>query len=467
MAKGSEGSPKIFQHETLGPKIRAILAKHVDKMTSAESLLKITRQLDFWLAEGLPEEELCDMTESLAERATVLSQDFKCPKVRFGKTELQMPIVTCGGMRLQQTWMFDSMPWPLTPRKAQVLSSPSQENLKNAIRHCLKMGINHFETARFYGTSEYQFADALFQMMEQGELKREDFIFQTKIPPTATRKEFEKMFDNSWAHCEKLGYIDLLSMWCVSNKEQTEMVLKDGEDSCMAAALDYRRQGKIRHIGFSTHGPADNILKMVNSERFEYINLHSHYLTFYHATGTPDGQGGQGNSYAVKRALELDMGVFLISPLDKGGMVYKPSRTLAKTLGPTMSPIEFAMLTGWKSGHHTSSVGFARPADIEDAIVAARRFTEVSCEKDLKDAMERMDQQMEKELGKEWKEKGLLNIPTCENESTEGTAIGHVLGLYNLMKSFGMYGFCAARYQSFMGCPWSKSKSFEENRKKM
>jgi hypothetical protein len=29
---------------------------------------------------------------------------WQCPKVRFGRTELEMPIITCGGMRQQQTW---------------------------------------------------------------------------------------------------------------------------------------------------------------------------------------------------------------------------------------------------------------------------------------------------------------------------------------------------------------------------
>ena len=28
----------------------------------------------------------------------------KCPTRRFGRTEIQMPILTCGGMRLQQSW---------------------------------------------------------------------------------------------------------------------------------------------------------------------------------------------------------------------------------------------------------------------------------------------------------------------------------------------------------------------------
>ena len=85
----------------------------------------------------------------------------------------------------------------------------------------------------------------------------------------------------------------------------------------------------------------------------------------------------------------------------------------------------------------------------------------------LKAAEERMDAQMEKALGKDWHEKGLLNIPTCENEATHGTAIGHVLWLYNLMKSFGMHDFCAVRYKNLLGCKWNDKKPFEENRKKL
>lgn len=40
-------------------------------------------------------------------------------------------------------------------------------------------------------------------------------------------------------------------------------------------------------------------------------------ISDYHAAGTPDGMGGQGLAACVKRALELDMGVFCISPFDK------------------------------------------------------------------------------------------------------------------------------------------------------
>jgi predicted aldo/keto reductase-like oxidoreductase len=88
-------------------------------------------------------------------------------------------------------------------------------------------------------------------------------------------------------------------------------------------ALDLQKEGKIKHIGFSTHGSAETIMRMINSEKFSYVNIHKHYFGDYHAAGTPDTNGGEGNELAVKRALELDMGVFQISPFDKGGKLFR------------------------------------------------------------------------------------------------------------------------------------------------
>jgi predicted aldo/keto reductase-like oxidoreductase len=77
----------------------------------------------------------------------------------------------------------------------------------------------------------------------------------------------------------------------------------------MAAALNYQKAGKIKHIGFYTHGPADN------SNKFSYVNIHYHSFRSYHAEGTTDGLGGHGNMRAVQRAHELDMGVFNMTPM--------------------------------------------------------------------------------------------------------------------------------------------------------
>src|SRR5438552_7472815 len=71
---------------------------------------------------------------------------------RFGRTELQMPVISCGGMRYQFKWQ-DVDPNEV-PRQ-------NQENLESIIRHAVELGINHFETARGYGSSEMQIGNIL------------------------------------------------------------------------------------------------------------------------------------------------------------------------------------------------------------------------------------------------------------------------------------------------------------------
>lgn len=465
-SKEVEEIPGVLRAEGLGPKICQLIASDLDKILG-DSLIRIVRQLQFWYDEGLTETDMLELTERLIATATICHSGVKVPKVRFGRTELQMPIVTCGGMRVQKTWVPDNM--PISSSKSSVLSHPSQDNLLQLLRLCFKVGINHFETARFYGTSEMQFADALWALMQNGEIKREDFILQTKLPATENRSKWEELFEQSWAHFgPRFGYIDLLSFWCVSNKTQVEQVLSDASDMPMAAALDYQKAGKIRHIGFSTHGSAEAILRLINSNKFSYVNLHYHSFGSYHAEGTTDGMGGHGNANAVKRALELDMGVFNISPVDKGGMLYLPSKTVARLLGPKISPIAFANLSSWETNKFdTVSVGFARLSDVEESLDVARIYSGGSYKEDLKAAELRLAARLDEKLGKEWASRGLLDIPSCEVAATDGTGIGHVLWCYNLVKAFGMYDFAKARYAKLEEVAWKKKKSYEENMKKL
>ena len=102
-------------------------------------------------------------------------------------------------MRIQETWCPDNIPL-LGSRSAifgfgmSGISTKCQNNLVATIQRSLEIGVNHFETARFYGTSEMQFADALYSMIKSGEIKREDFILQTKLVPTATLSDFKKQW---------------------------------------------------------------------------------------------------------------------------------------------------------------------------------------------------------------------------------------------------------------------------------
>jgi predicted aldo/keto reductase-like oxidoreductase len=72
---------------------------------------------------------------------------------------------------------------------------------------------------------------------------------------------------------------------------------------------------------FSTHGPLEVILAAIETDLFESINLHYYYFN-------------QRNEPAVQLAHEKDMGVFIISPSDKGGMLYTPSQKLKQLCDP-------------------------------------------------------------------------------------------------------------------------------------
>src|ERR1700710_1016708 len=114
---------------------------------------------------------------------------------RFGRTELKMPVVSCGGMRYQFKWQ-DVDPADI-PRA-------NQENLEATIHRAMELGINHIETARGYGTSEMQLGNVL------PKLPREKMIVQTKVSPQENPAEFLKIFETSMKYL-KLDHVDLFS----------------------------------------------------------------------------------------------------------------------------------------------------------------------------------------------------------------------------------------------------------------
>ena len=127
---------------------------------------------------------------------------------RFGKTELHMPVISCGGMRYQESWK-DSDP----------ISDASQKNLEACIRRAIEVGINHIETARGYGTSEEQLGRIL------PSLPREKILVQTKVGPRAEVKQFQAEFDKSMRLLQ-LDYVDIFSFHGINNQEKLDYTLR-------------------------------------------------------------------------------------------------------------------------------------------------------------------------------------------------------------------------------------------------
>lgn len=256
---------------------------------------------------------------------------------RFGRTEIQMPVLSCGGMRYQQAWQ--DMPLADVPRE-------NQANLEATIRRALELGINHIETARAYGSSERQLGQILPM------LPREQITVQTKVQPTADPQRFLADFHDSLARL-KLDYVDLLGIHGINDHETLWWAVRP--EGCLAAARSLVAEGKVRHVGFSTHGPLDVIQAAIAHERdggFDYVNLHWYYIF-------------QQNWPAIEAATRADMGVFIISPADKGGMLYRPSGKLVE-LCQGLHPLVFNVLFCLARPQiHTLSVGAACPSDFD------------------------------------------------------------------------------------------------------
>jgi len=323
-----------------------------------------------------------------------------------------MPVLTCGGMRFQHRWEEEP---------PQAIPAENQANLERIIARALALGIRHIETARGYGTSEAQLGPILRN------LPRDSFILQTKVAPMANPEEFEKTFRLSLS---KLGlpWVDLLSLHGVNDRETADWSLRPG--GCLERARRWQSQGLCRHVGFSTHGPADLVEELVTGNRFDYVNLHWYFIFQEHTT-------------SLQAAHKNDMGVFIISPNDKGGMLYQAPELLRELTRP-LSPMAFNTLFCLRRPEiHTLSIGAARPEDFEEHVRAIESSSSVD---QLLPAVEgQLKIRWEQALPEHWRNTWEQGLPHW-SQSPGQANLREILRLHNLALAYDLVEYGKMRY---------------------
>ncbi|OBQ35940.1 MAG: aldo/keto reductase [Anabaena sp. MDT14b] len=331
---------------------------------------------------------------------------------RFGRTEIQMPVFSCGGMRYQYKWQ-DVIP--------EEIPVDNQENLEAVIRRSVELGINHIETARGYGTSEMQLGKILPQF------SREKLIVQTKVSPVADPQGFRQTFEKSLAYLQ-LDYVDLFSLHGINNAETWNDSICEG--GCLEVAKQLQSEGKIRFIGFSTHAPTEIILQAINSNQFDYVNLHWYYIN-------------RQNWAAIEAATKLDMGVFIISPSNKGGLLYQPPKKLVDLCAP-LSPMVFNDLFCLSHPQvHTLSIGAAKPTDFDEHLKTLELLDNAA--EILPPIISRLESEAIKILGEDWVKTWETNLPTWEETPGE-VNMRVILWLLNLALAYDMIDYGKMRY---------------------
>ncbi|GAC1458826.1 MAG: aldo/keto reductase [Chamaesiphon sp.] len=317
---------------------------------------------------------------------------------RFGKTNLLLSVFSLGTMRCLG----------------------SEADTYQTVHQAVAQGINHIETARGYGKSELYLGEALKTGLP---MPREQLYFTTKLPPVPDADTMRRGIDESLS-CLNLDYLDCLAIHGINTWEHFNWLLARG--GCMQAVEEAIADGRVQHVGFSTHGPLELIVELINTHFFEFVNLHYYYFFQRHAS-------------AVELAHQKDMGVFIISPSDKGGRLYTPPPTL-KHLCQPFSPLElnYRFLLS-DSRITTLSVGPANADELAKPLRVADRDEPLTPEELV--VLKRLQRQMIDALSSDLCSQCYACLPCPEN-----IHIPEVLRLRNLAVAYDMTEYGQYRY---------------------
>ncbi len=335
------------------------------------------------------------------------------PYRRFGRTNIKMPVLSLGGMRFQKSW---------EELKSFEISLKDQKKVENILNLANEFGFNHIETAKYYGTSEIQLGMAF---KSTNKIPK---IIQTKIPPNSDPKLFESELLKSF---EKLQVkkIDLLAIHGINLPEHLHHAVKDG--GCIDILRKFQKENLIGHIGFSTHGESSLIEKAISTNLFDYVNLHWYFIN-------------QTNSKVIDLAHKYDLGVFIISPTDKGGHLHTPSTKMLELCSP-LHPIVFNDLFCLRNNNvHTISIGISKEKDFYLHLKALSLLSE--SDQYIPKILNNLKEASLNSLGLEWYQSWNKNLPIWQN-TPGGINIPVLLWLSNLIESFDLEGFAKSRYQ--------------------
>ncbi|BAU12567.1 NADP-dependent oxidoreductase domain protein [Leptolyngbya sp. NIES-3755] len=307
---------------------------------------------------------------------------------RFGRTNLPYSIFSLGTMRC--------------------LGSP--QVMQQTVNRAIELGINHIETARGYGRSEEFLGMALRSM------NRDQIFLTTKLPPTLDAAQTDQWIDESLQRLQ-IDSIDCLAIHGLNTWEHLDWV----ENCSIKAIKNAIAEGRVRHVGFSTHGSLELILAAIETSLFEFVNLH--YSFFF-----------QRNAPAIGLAHEKDMGVFIISPADKAGMLHTPPQTLIDLCAP-FSPLEFNYRFLLNDSRITTlSFGAANPEELA--------FPDLDQDLSIERAIDRLNAR--KAIDPDQCSQCFACLPCPES-----IHIPEVLRLRNLATAYDMTQFGEYRYRMF------------------
>ena len=230
---------------------------------------------------------------------------------KFGNTGLTPSILGFGMMRLQKR------------EDGSIDEQWAIETLRRAIDN----GLTYVDTAYVYPDSERVTGLCL----QDG--YREKVTLATKMPVSLLQceEDFERLLDEELQRLQT-DHIDCYLLHALSNERWENYVVKYNVLAHMEKA---KRDGKIRHIGFSFHDSYEVFQKILNAyDGWEFCQIQLNYMDVNYQAGIP------GLEDANKRGLA----VVIMEPL-RGGALANVPEDVAELL--PKNPVESALDFLW------------------------------------------------------------------------------------------------------------------------
>lgn len=178
-----------------------------------------------------------------------------------------------------------------------------REEAKRQIYYGIDNGINIIDTAAIYGMGDNE---RFLGEVLQGEYKDKVKI-STKLPAFSIKKyeDMEKTLDKQLERLQR-DTIDYYLLHNIDMKTMKRLIKKDVFKFLEKAKED----GKIRYVGFSYHGKADEFDDIVDLYEWDVAMVQYNYFD----------DNAQINIEGIKYASDHGMGIFVMEPL-KGGIL--------------------------------------------------------------------------------------------------------------------------------------------------
>jgi hypothetical protein len=223
----------------------------------------------------------------------------------------------------------------------------------------------------------------------------------------------------------KTDYLDIFSIHGINDDETLDNALR-----CYELADRWREAGRIREIGFSTHGSCSLITKAIETNLFDHVNIHWYYIF-------------QENWPAIEAARARDMGVFIISPNDKGGLLYKPSEKLCELTAPLHPMVFNGLFCLMHEDVHTVSCGISQASDFDIHMETVRLLDDAH--ELVPPIVQRLELAMAESLGHEWSATWDEGLPEWDTLPGQINA-RWILRLRNLALAYDMVEYGRMRY---------------------